>query len=80
MAESIDELVASLGANCDVAADPFDTNRPHPHFADYAKLRQPASLMGDQNKRREECLRRQKRYFSVHTVCSTAQGNVFYNH
>lgn len=60
MAESIDELVASLGANCDVAGDPFDTNRPHPHFVDYANLRKPASLMGDQNKRRLECLRRQK--------------------
>lgn len=62
MDSSIDQLVATLGASCEVAADPFDTNRPHPHFADYANLRKPASLMGDQNKRRAECLKRQKRY------------------
>ncbi|XP_034243805.1 snurportin-1 [Thrips palmi] len=60
MADSMDQLVASLGASCEVDADPFDTNKPHPHFADYAHLRKPASLMGDQDKRRLECLKRQK--------------------
>lgn len=60
MAVSMDQLIASLDSHCDVAANPFDTNRPHPHFSNYARLREPASLMGDQNKRRAEFLERQK--------------------
>lgn len=60
MAVSIDELTATLGAHCDVAANPFDTNKPHPRFAEYSSLREPASLLGNQNKRRAEFLERQK--------------------
>lgn len=64
MAVSMDQLTASLDAHCDVAANPFDTNRPHPRFSEYSSFREPASLMGDQNKRRSEYLERQKRYGS----------------
>ncbi|KAK3925361.1 Snurportin-1 [Frankliniella fusca] len=60
MAVSMDQLVASLDTHCDVAANPFDTNRPHPRLSEYANLREPASLMGDQEKRRIEYLKRQK--------------------
>lgn len=61
MAVSMDALTASLDAHCDVAANPFDINRPHPRYSDFTHLREPASLMGDQDKRRTEFLERQKR-------------------
>ncbi|XP_026284759.1 snurportin-1 isoform X1 [Frankliniella occidentalis] len=60
MAASIDQLVASLDTQCDVASNPFDPNRPHPRLSEFAYFREPASLMGDQEKRRTEFLERQK--------------------
>ena len=57
----MDALTASLDAHCDVAANPFDTNRPHPRYLEtYVELRERVPTKGDQAERRKKLLERQK--------------------